>query len=147
MPKSKRVVKSKEEIVKELQKSQEFKKNMAFTKDQHFPALIKASRNVDDAKMLLSSINSILMEKFLQKMKDVKFSEFKLHEALDPEDEKYEFTFEWVHLFDDMSVYDAKALLEGMKSEINLFIDEEMKERTLDTLKTRWLDDVIDKLN
>ncbi len=137
-----RVMKTKEELMAELKGNTKFIEKMKFTKEQFFPALVKSSHNVDDAKMFLSSISTILMEKFLGYMKEKKFSDLKLVEVLDPKDVKFEEYKELLALFDDMSIFDAKDLIEGMKNEIDLFITEEMKNRTLDTLPTRWLDEL-----
>lgn len=140
--KEKRVMKTKDELMVEMRNNQKFIEKMKFAKEKFYPAIIKASRNIDDASMFLSSINSIIMEKFLGEMKLKKLSDLKLIEVLDEKDEKYEDYKELLSLFDDFSVFDSKDYIEGMRNEIQLFISEEMKERTLDTLRTRWLDEI-----
>lgn len=137
-----RLTKSKEELLAELNKNQKFVEKMKFTKEQFYPAMVKASRNIDDARSFLSSINSVLMQNFLTFMKEKKFSELNITDSLDPKDEKYEDYVAMFNLFNDMNVYEAKDIIEGMRAEINLFIDEELKERGLDTLKAHWLDEI-----
>jgi len=136
-----RVMKTKEELIKEMRSSAKFQEKMKFTKEQFFPALIKASKNIEDAKMFLSSISSVLMEKFLQSMREKKMSELELVKGLDEKGENYAEIKAMLELFDDMTVFDAKDTIEGMKGEIQLFIDKEMEGRTLDTLQTKWLDE------
>lgn len=143
--KKKRLVKSREQILAELQKSQDFNVKMAFVKDKFYPALIEASRSVDDAQSFLASLSTMMMQKFLGMMKEKKFVELGLADILDPKDDKYEKLIEMLDLFKDMTVFDAKELIEGMKQEIQLFINEELKDRKLDSLKTSWIDDYIGK--
>jgi transcriptional regulator of heat shock response len=113
---------------------------MKFTREVFYPALCNASKNIEDATMFIGSISTVMMEKFLQLMKEKKFSELKLTDSLDPKDEKYNELKEMLDLFNDMSVFDARTYFEGMKSEISLFIQEENKDRPLSDLKTKWLD-------
>jgi len=134
--------KSKEELMAELKKNAKFIEKMKFTKEQFYPALVKASKNIDDAQTFLSSINTVMMESFLGFMKEKKFSDLKLEEKLDSKDEKYEAVKEMLALFNDMDIFSAKELLEGMKSEISLWVNEDLKTRSLETLPKRWLDDL-----
>ena len=141
MPKTKRVVRTKEELLKQLKNNIDFTQRMKFVKEQFYPALCKASKNIEDATTFLTSINNIIMNDFLGRMKDVKLSEMKLTEKLDPQDEKYDDLVELIKIFDDLDVFKAKEYLEGMRQEINLFLSEENKERKLESLKTKWLTD------
>lgn len=142
MKKQKQMVRSKEELMIELRKNAQFIEKMKFAKEQFFPALIAASKNVEDAQQFLSSINTVLMQDFLGRMKEIKMADMKLIEKLDKKDEKYEQICDLLSLFDDQNVFDAKDQIESMRSEIQLFINEDMQNRTLDTLKTRWLDEI-----
>lgn len=142
--KEKRVVKTKEEIIKELRGNKKFAEKMAFAKDKFYPALMKSSKSIDDATMFLSSISTVMMEKFLGIMKERKMSDLKLIDALDSKDEKYEDIKFLLELFEDMTVFDARDYIEGMKNEVNLFIQEENRVRPLSDLKTRWLGDMVE---
>lgn len=82
------------------------------------------------------------MEKFLGEMKKLTFKELKIVEGLDEKAEKYKEYKELLALFDDMSVFDAKDYLEGMKNEIDVFITDEMKNRPLSSLKAKWIDEM-----
>lgn len=138
--KPKRVNKTKEQIIAELKGNQKFQDKLKFVKEQFYPALCKASKSIDDAQQNLSIINTLLMEKFLERMKDVKMLEINLYSKL-VEGDKFEELSAMLKLFDDMSVFDAKDSIEGMKQEISLFLNEENKERKLETLKTKWIDE------
>ncbi len=140
--KKKRITRTREQILHDLQKSSDFNRKMDFVKNKFYPALVDASRNIDDAQTFVASLSTMMMQKFLELMKERKFSDLKLTDILDPKDEKHDSLASMLDLFKDMTVFDAKELIEGMKQEITLFINEEMKGRTLDTLKTSWIDDI-----
>lgn len=142
MPKPKKPIRSKEQLLLDLKKSEQFVKKMKFAREQFLPAVEKACPSVDDAKMFLSSINNVIMERFLQMMKESKVSDLKLIEGLDEKADNYEGYKAILELFSDMSVFDAKDNIEGMRSEIDLWISEEMKSRTLTSLPKRWLDEI-----
>lgn len=138
----KKAIKTKEELLAEMKGNAKFQQKLKFTKEKLYPAVINASLNIDDAKMFLSSINNVLMEKFLGEMKKLTFKELKIVEGLDEKAEKYKEYKELLALFDDMSVFDAKDYLEGMKNEIDVFITDEMKNRPLSSLKAKWIDEM-----
>jgi ribosomal protein L7/L12 len=138
----KRKNKSKEELIKELKNNQKFQEKMAFTREKFFPALCEATTSIDDALQNLSIINTVLMEKFLGQMKEKKFADINIADNLDTKDSKYGALKAMLELFNDMSLYDAKDLLEGMRNEINLFLTEENKSRSLAELKTKWIDEL-----
>lgn len=140
MAKPKKPVRTKAQLIADMQKSAEWKKRMDFARNKFYPALIEASTSIDDAKMLLSSINNVLMEKFLAKMKEQTVKDIKLTEALDPKDEKYGDYLQLISLFNDMSLFEAKTNIEGMKGEIETWLTDEMRERSLESLRTKWID-------
>lgn len=140
--KIKQVLKSREAALKDLRSNADFMRKMKFTKEIFYPALINASKSVDDATSFLASINNILMESFLGLMKEHKFGSFKLVDKLDPKDPKYEELKFLLELFDDMTVFEAKDFMEGMKNEIQLFLNDENTKRPLSDLKARWIDEI-----
>lgn len=133
-------IRSKEELLADLKNNAKFQEKMAFAKDVFFPKLVAATKSIDDASMFLSSINTVIMQDFLGRMKEVNIKDMNLSDKLDPKDEKYEQLVDLISIFNEMSVFEAKELLEGMKAEISLFVQEELKERPLSDLRTRWLD-------
>lgn len=142
MPKKTRVNKSREQILSDLKKNAEFKKKIKFVKELFFPALLRASKNVDDAQMTLTGFNSAVMQAFLAKMKEVKVKDLNLEPQLSLENDKLEESKEMLHLFDELSVFEAKDYIEGMKNEIALNQSEFWKTKTLSDLPMRWLDEL-----
>jgi len=140
---AKRKFKNKEQVIKDLKRNQDFAKKMEFVKTKFYPALIESSHSIDDARTFLGSFSTMIMQEFLQTMKNKKVSELGLVKMLDAKDEKYEQIKAVVELFDDASLFEAKELVEGMKAEIQLFVDEELKERPLSTVKPRWIDEIV----
>jgi hypothetical protein len=141
MKKTKKVVKSKEAVIEELRQNAAFMDKMKFVKERFFPALAEASTSIEDAQQLLSGFNTAIMQEFLAEMKNKKTSELNLQEKLDKTNENYEKHKELIALFDDMSVFDCKDYIEGMRAEIGVFIKDEMESRKLDSLKTKWIDE------
>lgn len=138
--KKKHVLKTKEQLIADLKKSQKFVEKMKFAREVFYPALIKMDSSVDDTKMFLASINTVLMEEFLGEMKKMNFDDLKLGESLDPKDEKYQWYIEILKCFDGKNVFDAKDLIEGMRSEIETFENDMMKGMLLKDLPTKWID-------
>ena len=62
MKKVKQVHKTKEQILAQLKANTEFKAKMSFVKEKFYPALCKASTSIDDATILLSGFNNVIME-------------------------------------------------------------------------------------
>lgn len=116
-----------------------------FVRDQFFPALCDSTYSINDADVFLQSFNTMLMENFLQIMKEKKFGELKLHEQLDPTGPKHAEIAKMVHLFDDMSVREAQDVIEGMKNELRDLYRRETMTRPLTDLKTNWMADEDDK--
>ncbi len=133
--------KTKEEIATQMKREQKAKRLRSFIKEKFYPALIEASTSIDDAKFLLGSFSNMLMENFLAQMKEIKFVELNLPAKLDKKSKQFPQYAKLLSLFDDQNVFEARELIEGMKNEVNMFVDNEMKERKLDTLKTNFLED------
>lgn len=131
--------KTKEEIEADMKRGAEVKRLRALVKDSIYPAVVKASISIDDSKFLLHSFSGMMMDKFLESMKEVKFVDLKLGEKLDLKHEKFAEYQELLALFGNETVFTARELIEGMKAEIEMMISNEMKERKLDTLKTNFL--------
>lgn len=134
--------KDKKQLLKDLRDNKAWVTKMDFVKSKLYPALIKATTSIDDALQNLSVMNNVLMEKFLGLMKEKTMKEIKLVDSLSDKDPNYGTMVEMIMLLDDLNVYDAKDYLEGMKNEINLFLNEENKGRKLSELKAVWLDEL-----
>lgn len=140
--KPKQVYRSKEEIISELKKNEEFKKKIKFSRETFYPALCKASTNIEDAQMLLAGFNTVIMQTFLGLMKDKKLGELDLQSKLDSTNPKHTEQIALLNLFEDMTIFEAKDHIESMKSEIGLFLSDEQRERSLESLKTKWIDEL-----
>lgn len=138
MLKPKRINKTKEQLIKELETQAKVKVYRAFVKDEFYPLLLEATTSIDDAKYLLGSFSNMLMEQFLGLMKEKKFVELELEKKLDSKAENYESYKKILDIFKDKNIFDARELIEGMKEEIDMMITNELKERKLETLKTQW---------
>lgn len=134
--------KSKDELLVDLKSNPEFQAKLTFARDVFYPALINATTSIDDASVLLGGFNTMLMQEFLAFMKDKTMKDLKLSDKLDPFNEKFNESKALISIFDDMTVFDAKDHIEGMRNEIQLFLNEEAKNRPLSDLKTKWLDQI-----
>lgn len=134
-----RAKKTKEEALAELRQNSVFIMKMKFIREKFWPTLCRVSDSIEDAEIFLSGANTALMQSFLALMKEQKFSEMGLADKIGVDFDKYK---ELIALFDDMSVFEAKDYIEGMKSEIDLFLKDEQRNRTLDTLKPKWIDEL-----
>lgn len=115
---------------------------MTFIKTKFYPALIEASEDIDGATQMLSILNTIMMEKFLGKMKEVSMKEINLFTNLSGDDPRHDQIEAMLHLFDDFSVFESKEYFEGVKGEIELFKTEYFKGKSLAELPTKWMDEV-----
>ncbi len=141
MPKPKRINKSKDQILSRIQDVEKAKVHRKFVRNEFFPALCESTDSINDADTFLQSFSTMIMENFLQLMKEKKFSEFNLAEKLSKDSPKYDQIQKMLHLFDNMSMREAQDLIEGMKNELRTFYRDEMNDRKLESLKTRWLAD------
>lgn len=126
----------------EMKNNVHFIKKMKFVREDLFPALCNASDNIEDAKMFLSSINTVIMERFLERMKTLTFKDLQIIEGLDKDGDKFGQYQKLLALFDDVSVFDAKDYIEGMRSEIDVWVADELKSRPMSSLKTTWIDEL-----
>lgn len=131
-----------EQILEQTRRNAEFKEKMEFVKNDFYPALCKATTSIEDALQNLTIINSIMMEKFLGRMKEVSMKEIDMYTNLSKDDPKYEEMKTMLGLFDTMNVFEAKSYFEGMKNELMTFINDEQKVRKLEDLPTKWIDEL-----
>ena len=129
-------------LLAKLKNDADWTSKMKFVKEVFYPALCKATISIEDATQNLVILNSIMMEKFLAKMKETKYGDLDMESNLSPKDPKYEDLKALLHLFDDKNVFEAKELMEGMKGEIEQFKADWWKNKTLDELPTKWVDEL-----
>lgn len=142
MDKKPRENKTKEQLLSELKQNQDFQKKIAFSREKFYPALIKADPTVEEASMWLGGFNTAMMNAFLERMKEVKMKDLNLTLKLDAMSDQFVQFRDIIELFDDMTVFEAKDNIEGMKGEIELWRQDEDRERKLSELKTKWIDEL-----
>ena len=135
-------MKSKDELLAELTQNKDFVKKMDFTRNSVYPRLIDATTSIEDALEQLYMINSVIMQGFLELMKEKLTKELKIVDKLSQTDPKYLAMKTFLELFDEKSVFETKEVLEGLRNEINLFVSEENKKRSLADLKITWIDEL-----
>lgn len=143
MQKKPRVNKSKAEILAGMKESADFQRKMKFVKESFYPTLCEASTSIDDATLLLSGFNTQMMQEFLARMKETKMKDLNLISKLEVTADKYLEYQKLLALFDEMSVFEAKDIIEGLRGEIDLFKAEEFKDRPLASLKVTWVEDYL----
>lgn len=129
-----------EEIMKDMQNKAEIARKRNIIVDKFYPALIDATISIDEAKMLISAIGNIMMEEVLKTMKVTKLSEIKeaLIKVLCQDGERKEEITKLLNTLEDENLYVSREIIEGMTRSIDTMISDEMKDRKLDTLKTKW---------
>lgn len=140
MKKKKQVFRKKEELLAELKNNKVFQEKITFAREKFYPALCKASVSISDAQILLSGFNTTIMQEFLALMKQKKLGELNLAEKLDKTNPKYLESVALLSLFEEFSIFDAKDQIEGMRSEIDIFLRDESEARSLESLLTKWAD-------
>lgn len=135
MAKQKRLVQSKEDVVRVLN----VKRQQAFIRNDVFPALIAATRSVDEARMLTQALTSVIMEEAMKVLKEKKVSDIRevLIERL-CEGERIPEIRAMLLPVDNETLFDTRAIFEGLKSVIEQLINDEMKDRALDSFKVDW---------
>jgi len=123
-----------------LQKKYEVSRKRDIVVNQFYPALLEATNTVDEAKMLISSMTSLLMEEVLKTMMERKFSEISksLLKKLCPDGEREAEIKKLLATLEGDNLFVAREIIEGMTRAIEQMILDEMRERKLDTLKADW---------
>ena len=108
--------------------------------DKFFPALKEASVSVDESKMLIGSMSSLLMEGVLKTMQERKFSEIipSMLERLCKDGERKEEVEKLLKVLEDENLFVAREIIEGMTRAIEQMVLDEMKGRKLDSLQANW---------
>jgi len=110
-----------------------------------YPILLKHAKSIKDAKNIVHTLLIGMDALFMQKIKEYqlyvsegKLEVLKLNEHMN---DKANYPAEWAiaELLNTETVSCAKALMEGMESELNRLTDKEEADRPLDTLPTEWL--------
>ena len=136
MPRAKKHLQGKEEVARQM----EVERKRKIVTEQFYPALTGATVSVDEAKMLISSISTLMMEDTLQTMKERKFSEIskKLLSKLCPDGSRETEVKALLDVFDTENLFTTRELVEGMNNAIEQMILEDMQNRTLNSFTPNW---------
>ncbi len=137
-----RVQKTKEQILQDMKSNADFQKKIKFTREQFYPALLKANPSIEEASMWLGGFNTAIMNSLLDTMKTTKMKDLNLSLKLDAMSDQFIQFRDIITLFDDMTVFEAKDNIEGLKGEIALWQQDEARARKLSELKTTWIDEL-----
>lgn len=136
----KRVNKPKEQIAHEMKSQQEIARKRAIIVDKFYPALVGATVSVDESKMLINSMGTLLMENVLKTMQQRQFTEIieELTNRLCPDGERKEEIVKLLSTLEGENLFVAREIIEGMTRAIDTMILNDMRGRKLDTLDADW---------
>ncbi len=108
--------------------------------DQFYPALVAATVSVDEAKMLVSAMSSLLMESVMQTMKDRKFQEIRdsVLKKLCPDGAREKEIGTMLDIFLTENLFVTREIVEGMSNAIEQMIYDDMQNRTLNSFTPDW---------
>lgn len=132
---AKRATKSKEQISSELDAN----RRKILVKNKLYPALVGATTSVDESKMLLQAITSMIMEEGMRVLREKKISEIHGHlvKVLSSEGRTKEIDA-LIGVLDDETLFTSRMLLEGLRQAIEQMIIDEMQSRTLKSFEPDW---------
>lgn len=138
--KVKQVHPTKEQLVEDVKRKQEVSRKKDILINKFYPALEEATVSIDEAKMLISAISSLMMEEVLSTMKILKFSAVidNLHTKLCADGQRSEEVKKLLTTLEGENLYVAREILEGVTRSIETMITAEMRDRKLFSLKTNW---------
>ena len=131
-----RVERTKEEIAREMEVARKGK----IVVHTFYPALTAATVSIDEAKMLLRAISTLMMEEVMKTMKERKFSDISpaILKVLTEDGERVEEIKELLAVFEKENLFVSREIIEGMSNAIEQMLIEDQQGRTLDTLKPDW---------
>ena len=138
--KAKQIHKTKEELISDDEKKKEIARKRRIIVDKFYPALIKATISVDEAKALINAMGTLLMENVLKTMKERKIDEISesMISVLCTDGERKIEVTELLATLNGENLFVSREIIEGMTKAIAAMEMDEMKSRSLGTLKTNW---------
>lgn len=123
----------------QIARMMDVKRQQALTREKLYPALVDATVSIDESKMLLQAINSLIMEESLQVLREKKVQEIKdkLVKKLCEEDREKEITA-LLETISGETLFTAKSLIEGLTAAIDYTLRAESMNRTLNSLEPDW---------
>ena len=135
-----RAPKQEHKTPEEVARTLEVKRKGLIVKEQFYPSLVGATVSIDEAKMLIGSISTLMMEEVLQTMKERKFSDIsgKLLKKLCPDGAREKEIAHLLSIFDNEDLFVTREIVEGMRNVIEQMLMDENKARTLNSLTPDW---------
>lgn len=132
----KRAPLGKEQIAQQL----DAVRKKGIVRDKFYPALTAATVSVDEAKMLIHSISTLIMEEAMMTLREKKMSEIeaKLLKRLCPDGDQEKEVKELLAVFSGESLFTTRELTEGMSQAIEYMIQTDMRNRTLNSFEPNW---------
>lgn len=124
----------------EVKRAAEVQRKQKLVVDRFYPALTSATVSVDEARMLIRAISSLMMEETLQAMRDTQFGSIseKLHKKLTEDGQRVEEVRSLLAVFEKETLFSTRELIEGMLQAIEQMIIEDMQARTLNSFEPNW---------
>ena len=134
--KEKRVEKSKEDIAREF----EVERKKRIVVNTFYPALVDATISVDEAKMLVRAISSLMIEEVMKTMFERKFSEIspELLSKLAPSGERKEEIEALLGTLEGENLFVAREIVEGMSNAIEQMVQDDLTSKSLKDFTPDW---------
>src|SRR6187549_1775103 len=106
--------KTKEEIAREMEVARKGK----IVVHTFYPALTAATVSIDEAKMLLRAISTLMMEEVMKTMKERKFADISpaILKVLTEDGERIEEIKELLAVFEKENLFVSREIIEGMSN-------------------------------
>ena len=101
--------------------------------------MLKYSKSISDAKVQTTSFSIAVEQAFLSKQKGMKIKELGLREMLADSEQSAKWK-EMFDIFDEETISTFNEIVKGLPGAIDSFINEEMTQRPLSSLKTDFLE-------
>lgn len=144
-PKAEKKLKKESTSKQQKEQEAEVKRQRAFIKDSVYPFLLKNTESISDAKRLCYEVQQALTQKFQlmiaeeQKKLSEQFTSSIAIEDITKRGDGFKRNKELYDLFLTEKISTTNALLGGMATAFDSFVNEEISKRKLETLKTDFL--------
>src|SRR4051812_15490921 len=131
-----RVEKTKEQIAREIEVARKGK----IVVNTFYPALVAATISVDEAKMLLQGIASLMMEEVMKTMKERTFGEItpELLKVLTKDGERVGEITELLASLEKENLFVAREIIEGMNNAIAQMVQDDLTKKKLSDFDPDW---------
>jgi hypothetical protein len=132
---------SKEELLRQAELEAETKRTRNKIKDEIYPILNCQSKNIEHAKMVCQIVAASLRQAFNNKANSFSVLDMNLSKDIDLKHNDAGIVLDVLNVIKDEKLPVGISMLDGLANEIDRLIKKEVNERSLDTLKTDWIED------